>query len=117
MTTVGKPTISKVGKSYRSHDILHAEGHPLDPIFAPRSVALVGASERAGSVGRNVLWNLVSSPFGGTLYPVNSKRSNVLSIRAYPSLNDLPEIPELVVVTTPAETVPELMKEAVDLGI
>lgn len=120
MTTVEKPAVNKVGKATgkaRSHDILRAEGHPLDPIFSPTSVALVGASERAGSVGRNVLWNLVSSPFGGTLYPVNPKRSNVLGIRSYPSLKDLPEIPDLVVVTTPAETVPALMKEAVDLGI
>ncbi len=117
MTTVGKPAVSKVGKADRSHDILRAEGHPLDPIFAPRSVALVGASERAGSVGRNVLWNLLSSPFGGTLYPVNPKRPNVLGVRSYPSLKDLPEVPELVVVTTPAESVPALMKEAVDIGI
>ncbi len=121
MTTVEKPAVNKVGKSTagkaRSHDILRTEGHPLDPIFAPTSVALVGASERAGSVGRNVLWNLVSSPFGGTLYPVNPKRSNVLGIRSYSSLKDLPEVPELVVVTTPAETVPALMKEAVELGI
>jgi acetyltransferase len=121
MSTV-KPSVnqvgkSSVGKSDRSHDILRTEGHPLDPIFSPRSVALVGASERAGSVGRNVLWNLLSSPFGGTLYPVNPKRPNVLGIKSYSSLADLPEIPDLVVVTTPAESVPTLMKEAVDLGI
>ncbi|MDT8067493.1 MAG: bifunctional acetate--CoA ligase family protein/GNAT family N-acetyltransferase [Terriglobia bacterium] len=120
MTTAEKPAVNKVGKTSgkaRSHDILRTEGHPLDPIFVPKSVALVGASERAGSVGRNVLWNLVSSPFGGTLYPVNPKRPNVLGIRSYPSLKDLPEIPDLVVVTTPAETVPALMQEAVELGI
>ena len=117
MTTVGKPAVNKVGKSDRAHDILRTEGHPLDPIFAPRSVALVGASERAGSVGRNVLWNLLSSPFGGTLYPVNPKRPNVLGIKSYPSLKDLPEVPDLVVVTTPAESVPALMQEAVEVGI
>ena len=117
MTTVSKPVLSKVGKADRSHDILRAEGHPLDPIFAPRSVALVGASERAGSVGRNVLWNLLSSPFGGTLYPVNPKRPNVLGIKSYPNLKDLPEVPDLVVVTTPAESVPALMKESVEIGI
>ena len=117
MTTVGKPVTSKVGKADRAHDILRAEGHPLDPIFAPRSVALVGASERVGSVGRNVLWNLLSSPFGGTLYPVNPKRPNVLGIKSYPSLKDLPETPDLVVVTTPAESVPALMREAVEIGV
>ena len=65
-------------------------------------MALVGASERAGSVGRNVLWNLLSSPFGGTIFPVNNKRSNILGVRTYPSVRELPEVPDLVVITTPA---------------
>ncbi len=116
MTTVGK-AVPGLTKADPSHDLLRAEAHPLDPIFAPRSVALVGASERAGSVGRNVLWNLLSSPFGGTLYPVNPKRSNVLGVKSYASVRDLPEVPDLVVVTTPAESVPALMRECVEVGI
>jgi acetyltransferase len=115
---VGKAT-GKLGKGQidPAHDVLRPDVHPLDPIFKPQSVALIGASERAGSVGRNVLWNLLSSPFGGTLYPVNPKRSNILGIRTYPSLTELPEVVDLVVLTTPAESVPELIKEAVGLGI
>ena len=100
-----------------AHDVLRADRHPLDPIFKPQSVALVGASERAGSVGRNVLWNLMSSPFGGTIYPVNPKRPNILGIKTYPDLKALPEVPDLVVVTTQAETVPGIMREAVEIGI
>ncbi len=45
--------------------------HPLDAIFEPGSVAVIGATEKTGSVGRSVLWNLISSPFGGTVYPVD----------------------------------------------
>ncbi len=82
-------------------------------MFLPKSVAVIGASERAGSVGRSVLWNLLSSPFGGTVFPVNSKRSNVLGIKAYPSVRELPEKVDLVVVTTPADTVPGLIAESV----
>ncbi len=78
---------------------------------------MIGASERPGSVGRSVLWNLLSSPFGGTVFPVNSKRPNVLGIKAYPSVRDLPDKVDLVVVTTPADTVPDLIAEAVELGI
>ena len=63
----------------------------LEPIFAPRAVAVVGASEKAGSVGRSILWNLISSPFGGTVYPVNPRRPNVLGIRSYPSIAAVPE--------------------------
>ena len=43
--------------------------HPLEVFFAPRSVAVIGASERAGSVGRTLMWNLVTNPFGGTVFP------------------------------------------------
>jgi acetyltransferase len=100
-----------------SSDVYRSESHPLDPLFLPKSVAVIGASERPGSVGRSVLWNLLSSPFGGTVFPVNSKRSNVLGIKAYPSVRDLPEKVDLVVVTTPADTVPELIRESVDLGV
>src|SRR6516225_6131190 len=112
---VGKPV--KPAKMDPSSDVYRSESHPLDPLFLPQSVAVIGASERAGSVGRSVLWNLLSSPFGGTVFPVNSKRTNVLGIKAYPSVRDLPDKVELVVVTTPADTVPGLIAESVDLGI
>jgi acetyltransferase len=114
MSPIGKFPVSTVSPS---HDVLRADRHPLDPIFKPSSVALVGASERAGSVGRTVLWNLISSPFGGTIYPVNPKRANILGIRAYSGLQALPEVPDLVVVCTQAEGVPALLHECVELGV
>jgi len=100
-----------------AHDLLRTEGHPLDPVFRPKNVAVIGASERQGSVGRSVLWNLMSTPFGGTVYPINPKRPNVLGIRAYRDVQALPEKPDLVVVTTPAATVPGIIKECVDAGV
>ena len=66
-----------------SHDVLRYERRALDPIFQPRSVAVVGATKSAGSVGRTILWNLISNPFGGVVYPVNPKRPSVLGIKAY----------------------------------
>lgn len=111
------PSVGLTHNVSPSHDVLRADRHPLDPIFKPGSVALVGASERAGSVGRNVLWNLISSPFGGTVYPVNPKRANILGIRAYPSLQALPEVPDLVIVCTPAAAAPALLRECVELGV
>ncbi len=116
-----KPGVNKlIGKNLLvdpAHDVLRSERQPLDDIFKPKSVALIGASERQGSVGRNVLWNLLSTPFGGTVYPVNPKRDNILGIRAYKSLRDLPERPDLIVVTTPSSTVPALIEEAVEIGV
>ncbi len=98
-------------------DILRAERQPLDVFFAPQTVAVIGATEKQGSVGRTILWNLITSPFGGTVYPVNPKRSNVLGIKAYPSVKELPEPPELAVIVTPAPTVPAIIGECVDKGV
>lgn len=100
-----------------SRYFLFTRRQPLDAIFAPKSVALVGASERLGSVGRTILWNLISSPFGGTVYPVNPKRSSILGIRAYRSLADLPERVDLAVIVTPAPTVPSIIRQCVAEGV
>jgi acetyltransferase len=100
-----------------AHDLLREETHPLDPIFSPKNVAVIGATERQGSVGRTVLWNMLSSPFGGTVYPINTNRPSVLGIRAYRDIRELPEKPDLIVVTTPAATVPAIIHQAVELGV
>jgi acetyltransferase len=116
MSSASKPSVSKI-KTDPSSDVYRSEINPLDPIFAPQSVAVIGASERPGSVGRSVLWNLLSSPFGGTVFPVNAKRPNVLGIKAYPKIADLPDKVDLVVISTPADTVPGIIAEAVECGI
>ncbi len=91
--------------------------HPLDAIFAPRNVALVGATEKIGSVGRTVLWNLISNPFGGTVYPINPKRPNVLGIKAYPNIKAVPEAVDLAVIVTPSDSVPEIISQCVEVGV
>lgn len=88
----------------------------LDIFFKPKSVAVIGATEKAGHVGRAILWNLMSSPFGGVVYPVNPKRAAVLGIRAYPSVSAVPERIDLAVIVTPAESVPQVMRECADAG-
>jgi acetyltransferase len=100
-----------------AQDLLRTREHPLDVFFQPESVALVGATENPGSVGRTVLWNLISTPFGGTVYPVNPKRPSILGIRAYPNISAVPEKVDLAVVTTPAKTVPGIIRECVQTGV
>src|SRR5512138_3429350 len=92
-----------------AHDILHAHRHPLDAIFAPKVVAVIGATENKGSVGRTVFQNMGRGGFGGTVYPVNPKRSSVLCVKAYPNVGSIPEQVDLAVITTPAPTVPGLI--------
>ncbi|MFN8450705.1 MAG: GNAT family N-acetyltransferase [Anaerolineae bacterium] len=89
----------------------------LNAIFSPKNVAVIGATERAGSVGRTILWNLISSPFGGTVFPVNPTRPSILGIRAYPSIAALPEPVDLAVIVTPAHSVPGVIQECVDAGV
>ena len=97
-------------------DVYHSGRKPLDAIFSPRSVAVVGATEKAGSVGRTILRNLIGNPFGGTVYPVNPKRPNVLGIKAYPTIKDVPEAVDLAIIVTPAPTVPDLIGQCADAG-
>lgn len=100
-----------------AYDILRAEHQPLDAIFRPRSVAVIGATERSGSVGRTLLWNLVSNPFGGTVFPVNPQRRSVLGIKAYPNIAAVPETVDLAVIVTPAPTVPSVIQECLEAGV
>lgn len=100
-----------------AHDVYRYTPRSLQPIFSPKTVAVIGATEKQGSVGRTVIWNLISSPFGGTVYPVNPKRPNILGIRAYPSIKDVPDQIDLAVIVTPAPTVPAIIEECVDAGV
>jgi acetyltransferase len=115
----GTKAINKIGEPAhdRAHDVLRSEGHPLDAIFAPRNVAVVGATDREGSIGRAVMWSLASSPFRGTVYPVSDKRTSVLGIKAYPRITDIPARIDLAVIVTPAVKVPEIVGECVSCGV
>ncbi|HIK22975.1 MAG TPA: bifunctional acetate--CoA ligase family protein/GNAT family N-acetyltransferase [Thermosynechococcus sp. M3746_W2019_013] len=100
-----------------TYDIWRAGHQPLRPLFAPKSVAVIGASEKEGSVGRTLLWNLIQSPFGGTVFPVNPHRSSVLGIKAYASVTAIPEAVDLAVIATPAATVPAVVAECAAAGV
>ena len=89
----------------------------LDKIFRPSRVAVVGASDRPGKVGRILLQNLVGHGYGGVVYPVNAKREAVQGITAYPNLAALPHAPDLAVICTPAASVPALVEQCGQLGI
>jgi acetyltransferase len=91
--------------------------HPLDPFFAPHNVAVIGATETLNSVGRTLLWNLIRNHFGGTVFPVNPKRSSVLGIKAYANMAAVPEKVDLAVIATPATTVPGIIAECADAGV
>jgi acetyltransferase len=103
--------------SESAHDILGLRRRPLDVFFAPQNVAVIGATETTASVGRTILWNLINSPFGGTVYPVNPKRNSVLGIRAYANIAAVPDKVDLAVIVTPASTVPAVVHDCVAAGV
>ncbi len=100
-----------------AHDYLRYEEQPLKAIFDPRTVALIGATDKMSSVGRTILWNLISSPFGGTIFPINPNRPNVLGIKTHPSVRDVPDQVDLAIIVTPAPTVPDLIGQCVEAGV
>jgi len=89
----------------------------LTPLFNPSSVAVVGASRTAGKVGHDVLRNILTSGYGGKVYPVNPQAEEVLGIKCYPSLLNVPENPEMCVVAVPAPVVPSIAEEAGKRGV
>ena len=88
----------------------------LDALFAPSSVAVIGATSRPGTVGRTVLENLLRDTFRGKVYAVNAKHDEVLGLKTYKSIRDIPHPVDLAVVATPAATVTQIITECVDAG-
>ena len=88
----------------------------LDHLFDPSSVAVFGASQRAGSVGATVWANLRHGPFKGTLYAVNPKHRKLGSEPVFARAADLPSVADLAVICTPPATVAKLIAELGELG-
>lgn len=88
----------------------------LDFVLRPRSIAVVVASERAGSLGRLLMENLMHGGFKGPIYPVNARCAEVLGVRAYPDMAALPETVDLAVVAIPAAGVPDAIAAAARRG-
>jgi acetyltransferase len=88
----------------------------LRQLFAPKSVALVGATERPGSVGATVLRNLIDGGFEGLIFPVNPKYDSLGGLQAWPDVAKLPSAPDLAIICTPPATIPGIVKALGMLG-
>jgi len=89
----------------------------LNSIFYPKSVAVVGASSRPGTVGNDIFRNLLLSGFNGSVYPINPKNPHVLGVHAYASLKEVPGPVDLAVVIVPAKAVLAVVDEAIAKGV
>ncbi len=89
----------------------------LDTLFAPKSVAVIGASNRQGSVGRAVFTNILLNEYTGTVYPVNPKDRSISGVRSYSSVQELPESVDVAVVVVPASVVPSVTEDCGRKGV
>ena len=102
------------GKVITSIEALQRERESFDALFKPRSVAVIGATDKEGSVGLAMMNNLKT--FRGKVFPVNPKRDQVLGLKAYPNIAAVPEKVDLAVIITPAPTVPGVIGECIAAG-
>ncbi len=100
-----------------SQNYIERYPHPLDPLFHPRSIAVIGAKDTPGSVGLTIMANLLAGSFKGKLYPVNPKRDEVLGLKCYPSISAIPEEVDLAIIVTPAAAVPKITSECADAKV
>jgi acetyltransferase len=89
----------------------------LNKIFNPKSVAIVGASDEEGSVGLALMKNFIDFGFKGEVYPVNIRKKEILGLKAYQSVEQLPKAVDLAVIATPAKTVPDVVEQCGKAGI
>ena len=89
----------------------------LDKIFNPRSVAIVGASDEEGTVGYALMKNFTEHGFEGKVYPVNIRKTEILGLKAYQTVEQIPEPVDLAVIATPAKTVPDIVEQCGKAGI
>ncbi len=100
----------------KSAETMRLEPRPvLRTMLAPKSIALIGASEKPGSVGRALLENLL--PFQGHVFPVNRNHTMVLDRKTFPTIRDVPGNVDLAVISTPAATVPQIVSECAAAGV
>jgi acyl-CoA synthetase (NDP forming) len=89
----------------------------LKLLFEPRSIAFLGASSNPGKWGFRILSNLVSGGFQGRIYPVNPNKGEILGVKVYGSVEDIPETPDLAVIVVSASSVATVVKDCVTKGI
>lgn len=112
---VGRTTSQSIESSTISRTMIQRSA--CDGLFVPDSVAVIGATDRAGSVGRTVVANLCAGAYKGKVYAVNPDRAEVLGLRCWPKIGSVPEPVDLAVVITPAPTVPAIIGECVTAGV
>jgi acetyltransferase len=89
----------------------------LTKLFNPKVIAVIGATARENTVGYSLMNNIIGSGFDGIVYPINPKRTNVIGVKAYASIDEVPDKVDLAIIATPAKTVPAIVEECGKAGV
>jgi acetyltransferase len=89
----------------------------LEGFFNPKSVAIVGASQKKGKVGYEILTNMINAGYKGNIFPVNNKAESIENLKCYPVLEAIGQIPDLVIIVVPAGVVPAIMQQCAKIGV
>jgi acetyl coenzyme A synthetase (ADP forming)-like protein len=89
----------------------------LDGIFRPRSIAVIGASTRKGTIGREILHNLIEFEFNGKVFPVNPKATVIHSIKCYSTILDVPDAVDLAIIIVPRDNVRAVLEQCAEKGV
>jgi acyl-CoA synthetase (NDP forming)/GNAT superfamily N-acetyltransferase len=105
-----------------SHEVMtarehRAEARSIGRLLSPRSVAVIGASREAHSVGQTALRNLLAGDFAGPVFPIHPTAAAVASVRAYPTVSDVPDAVDLAVVAVPADSVNDVVAQCAAKGV
>ena len=106
-------SVEGLNRTDPSQNFIERYPHPLDAVFHPHVIAVIGAKDDPGTVGRTIMHNLLTPSFRGIVHPVNPKRKQVFGLKAYPSVLDVPTQIDLAIIVTPAQTVPKIITECV----
>lgn len=89
----------------------------LEKIFSPKSVVVIGASDEVGSVGYALMKNFLDLNFEGKIYPVNVRKTEILGMKTYANVAQVPEPIDLAIIATPSRTVPDVLEQCGKAGI
>jgi acetyl coenzyme A synthetase (ADP forming)-like protein len=117
VTAAGGAVVSSDGRSARVSAVGDPERASIAPLFSPRTIAVIGASRRADTIGHEILQNLILNGFTGAAYPVNPKATSVCSMRAWPSVASIPEPVDVAVISVPKEHVLDVAEECGERGV
>jgi len=89
----------------------------LTKLFNPKVIAVIGATARERTVGYSLMNNIIGSGFDGIVYPINPKRTNVIGVKAYANIDEVPDKVDLAIIATPAKTVPAIVEACGKAGV